>query len=81
MSDANPEYGPGQEPTIGKSAAQQRREYVESLKLERAGYEQRGMDDRVTAVDAELKRLTSDAKPKQRVTRDSRPSPDAPKGG
>lgn len=35
----------------------QRGAYVASLQRERAGYVLRGLDDRVAAVDAELKRL------------------------
>jgi hypothetical protein len=35
----------------------QREAYVAALQRERAGYVQRGLDDRVAAVDAELKRL------------------------
>lgn len=35
----------------------QREAYVTALRRERAGYVQRGLKDRVEAVDAELKRL------------------------
>jgi hypothetical protein len=61
---AEKEFGPGQVPTPGRSAAEQREQYVEALKVERAGYADRGMTDRVEAVDAELARF--EEKPKGR---------------
>jgi hypothetical protein len=63
------EYGPGQEQTPGKTAAQQRAEYVEALREERRGYVQRGLDDRVREVDAAIRNLTAEAKPRQKSTR------------
>lgn len=66
---AEVQYGPGQKPSVGKTPEQQRREYLESLQAERAGYEQRGLDDRLKAVDAEIRRLTVEAKPAAKATR------------
>jgi hypothetical protein len=57
-------FGPGQVPTPGKTAAQQRAEYVQALKDEREGLVARGLTDRVKDVDAELARF--DEKPKGR---------------
>lgn len=64
MSSNEKQYGPGQVPTPGKSAADQRAEYVQALRNERTGYEARGLSDRVKAVDAELARF--EEKPKGR---------------
>lgn len=70
---AEQEYGPGQKPTVGKTVEQQRREYLEALNAERVGYVQRGLDDRVAAVDVEIRRLTQDARPAQKATRQVKP--------
>lgn len=51
------QYGPGQIPTPGKTAAEQRAEYVAALKSERTSLEARGLKDRVKDVDAELARV------------------------
>lgn len=76
MADEKPEYGPGQEPTVGKSAAHQRREYIEALKVERQGYMQRGLTDRVEHVDAVIRQLTGEAKPAPKARRTSAASGD-----
>ena len=44
---------------------EQRADQIRALITERAGYEVRGLDDRVAAVDAELKRLGHAAKKPQ----------------
>lgn len=72
MSTTEKQFGPGQVPTPGKSAAEQRAEYVQALQNERAGYATRGLKDRVKEVDAELERFA--AKPKDRTS----PGTDAP---
>lgn len=54
----------------GKTAAQQRAEYVEALEFEKSGYEARGLSDRVKAVDAQIKDLTAKAKSASKTTRE-----------
>ncbi|MFD0074260.1 hypothetical protein ACFVIY_17685 [Streptomyces sp. NPDC127166] len=41
----------------GASPTAMERAYMDALRRERAGYEQRGLTDRVAQVDAELKRF------------------------
>jgi hypothetical protein len=61
--------GPGQEPAGGKTAEEQRGEYLAALEYEKSGYKACGLADRAKAVDAQIKKLTADAKPAPQSTR------------
>jgi hypothetical protein len=63
-------HGPGQKATDVSPDSKQRERYIAALKRERAGYVQSGKQDRVDAVDAELKRLgVGESKPRGRAQR------------
>lgn len=61
--------GPGQKANDGRTPAEQRGDYLRALEEEKRGYEQRGLKGRLAEVDAEIARLTSEAKPARKSTR------------
>jgi hypothetical protein len=64
MSDRKKRPGPGQEATSVSPDDVQAKQRIAALKRERAGYETRGLTERVKAVDAELHKLGVDESPK-----------------
>lgn len=67
MSDNQKHAGPGQAPTEGDSAGQQRAQWVAALEEELRGYRQQGKADRAKQVVEQLRKFKGEGKP--RVTR------------
>ena len=51
------------------TAAEQRKQTLEALEFEREGYVRRGLKDRASQVDAQIRALRGDVSPKPRTTR------------
>ena len=51
------------------TAAAQRKQTLEALEFEREGYVRRGLKDRASQVDAQIRALRGDVSPKPRTTR------------
>ena len=52
-----------------KASAEQRKQTLEALEFEREGYVRRGLKDRASQVDAQIRALRGDVSPKPRTTR------------